>query len=304
MGASSTVPAREPAGSSPTGPSHAGRSPRFRFKKPGILPGFGISLGFAVTYLSLIVLIPLSAIFLKTATMHWGRFVATVTSPRVMASYRLTFGASFLGAAIDAFFGFIVAWVLARYRFPGKRIADAMVDLPFALPTAVAGISLTSLYAPNGWLGRYLVPLGVNVVFTRLGVVVALTFVGLPFVVRSVQPVIQELGSDVEEASASLGANSWQTFRHVIFPTVLPALLTGFTLAFARGLGEYGSVIFISGNMPMHTEITSLLIVSKLEQYDYAGATAIASVMLVTSFALLLLINGLQARTRKFEEKP
>jgi sulfate transport system permease protein len=249
------------------------------------------------------VLIPLSAIFLKTATMHWPRFVATVTSPRVMASYRLTFGASFLGAAIDAFFGFIVAWVLARYSFPGKRIADAMVDLPFALPTAVAGISLTSLYAPNGWLGRYLVPLGINVVFTRLGVVVALTFVGLPFVVRSVQPVIQELGSDVEEASASLGANAWQTFSRVIFPTVVPALLTGFTLAFARGLGEYGSVIFISGNMPMHTEITSLLIVSKLEQYDYAGATAIASVMLLTSFALLLVINGLQARTRKFEEK-
>jgi sulfate transport system permease protein len=220
-----------------------------------------------------------------------------------MASYRLTFGASFLGAAIDAFFGFIVAWVLARYSFPGKRIADAMVDLPFALPTAVAGISLTSLYAPNGWLGRYLVPLGINVVFTRLGVVVALTFVGLPFVVRSVQPVIQELGSDVEEASASLGANAWQTFSRVIFPTVVPALLTGFTLAFARGLGEYGSVIFISGNMPMHTEITSLLIVSKLEQYDYAGATAIASVMLLTSFALLLVINGLQARTRKFEEK-
>jgi sulfate transport system permease protein len=220
-----------------------------------------------------------------------------------MASYRLTFGASFLGAAIDAFFGFIVAWVLARYSFPGKRIADAMVDLPFALPTAVAGISLTSLYAPNGWLGRYLVPLGINVVFTRLGVVVALTFVGLPFVVRSVQPVIQELGSDVEEASASLGANAWQTFSRVIFPTIVPALLTGFTLAFARGLGEYGSVIFISGNMPMHTEITSLLIVSKLEQYDYAGATAIASVMLLTSFALLLLINSLQARTRRFEEK-
>jgi len=246
-------------------------------------------------------LIPLSAIFLKTATMHWGRFVETVTSPRVTASYRLTFGASFLGAAIDSVFGFIVAWVLARYRFPGKRIADALVDLPFALPTAVAGISLTSLYGPNGWLGRYLHPLGVDVVFTRLGVVVALTFIGLPFVVRSVQPVIEDLGSDVEEASASLGANSWQTFCRVIFPAVFPALLTGFTLAFARGLGEYGSIIFISGNMPMHTEITSLLIVSKLEQYDYAGATAIASVMLVVSFALLIVINGLQARTRKME---
>jgi sulfate/thiosulfate transport system permease protein len=220
-----------------------------------------------------------------------------------MASYRLTFGASFAAALIDAVFGFIVAWALARYRFPGKRIADAMVDLPFALPTAVAGISLTCLYAPEGWLGRYLQPLGIQVAFTRLGIVVALTFIGLPFVVRSVQPVIQDLGSDVEEAAASLGASSWQTFTRVIFPTVFPALLTGFTLAFARGLGEYGSVIFISGNMPMRTEITPLLIVSKLEQYDYAGATAIASVMLVTSFALLVVINSLQARTRRFEEK-
>jgi sulfate/thiosulfate transport system permease protein len=302
MGAPSTIPVREPAGDLSSGTSPAVKSRRPCFKKPGILPGFGISLGFAVTYLSLIVLIPLSAIFLKTATMHWARFVETVTSPRVMASYRLTFGASFLGAAIDAVFGFIIAWVLARYSFPGKRIADALVDLPFALPTAVAGIALTSLYAPNGWIGRYLHPLGIDVVFTRLGVVVALTFIGLPFVVRSVQPVIQDLGSDVEEASASLGANSWQTFSRVLFPAVFPALLTGFTLAFARGLGEYGSVIFISGNMPMHTEITSLLIVSKLEQYDYAGATAIASVMLVTSFALLMVINGLQNRARGFEE--
>jgi sulfate/thiosulfate transport system permease protein len=302
MEAPLTAPVGEQAGSLQAGPLRPAGNRRIRFKKTGVLPGFGISLGFAVTYLSLIVLIPLSAIFLKTATMHWGHFVETVTSPRVMASYRLTFGASFLGAAIDSVFGFIVAWVLARYRFPGKRIVDALVDLPFALPTAVAGISLTSLYAPNGWLGRYLHPLGIDVVFTRLGVVVALTFIGLPFVVRSVQPIIEDLGIDVEEASASLGASSWQTFSHVIFPTVFPALLTGFTLAFARGLGEYGSVIFISGNMPMHTEITSLLIVSKLEQYDYAGATAIASVMLVTSFALLMVINGLQARTRKFEE--
>ena len=301
MGAPSIVPVREPAGDLRASPLQTARK-QLRFKRPGILPGFGISLGFAVTYLSLIVLIPLSAIFLKAATMHWARFVETVTSPRVMASYRLTFGASFLGAAIDSVFGFIVAWVLARYSFPGKRIADGLVDLPFALPTAVAGISLTSLYAPNGWLGRYLHPLGIDVAFTRLGVVVALTFIGLPFVVRSVQPVIQDLGSDVEEASASLGASSWQTFARVIFPAVFPALLTGFTLAFARGLGEYGSVIFISGNMPMHTEITSLLIVGKLEQYDYAGATAIASVMLVTSFALLMVINGLQARARGFEE--
>ena len=301
MGVPFTAPVHERTGSLRSGLLPALDSRRFRIKKSGILPGFGISLGFAVTYLSLIVLIPLSAIFLKTATMHWGRFVETVTSPRVLASYQLTFGASFLGAAIDSVFGFIVAWVLARYSFPGKRIADALVDLPFALPTAVAGISLTSLYAPNGWLGRYLHPLGIDVVFTRLGVVLALTFIGLPFVVRSVQPVIEDLGSDVEEASASLGADSWQTFCRVIFPAIFPALLTGFTLAFARGLGEYGSIIFISGNMPMHTEITSLLIVSKLEQYDYAGATAIASVMLVTSFVLLMVINGLQARTRKME---
>ena len=301
MGAPITAPVHERTGNLRSGLLPALDTRRFRVKKSGILPGFGISLGFAVTYLSLIVLIPLSAIFLKTATMHWARFVETVTSPRVLASYRLTFGASFIGAAIDSVFGFIVAWVLARYRFPGKRIADALVDLPFALPTAVAGIALTSLYAPNGWLGRYLHPLGIDVVFTRLGVVLALTFIGLPFVVRSVQPVIEDLGSDAEEASASLGANSWQTFCRVIFPAVFPALLTGFTLAFARGLGEYGSIIFISGNMPMHTEITSLLIVSKLEQYDYAGATAIASVMLVTSFALLMVINGLQARTRRME---
>ena len=303
MGTSSTLTARDVSGTPPAGPSPTTKTSRFRWRKPGILPGFGLSLGFAVAYLSLIVLIPLSAIFLKTATMDWAHFVATVTSSRVMASYRLTFGASFAAALIDAIFGFIVAWTLARYRFPGKRIADAMVDLPFALPTAVAGISLTSLYAPEGWLGRYLQPLGIQVAFTRLGIIVALTFIGLPFVVRSVQPVIQELGSDVEEAAASLGASGWQTFSRVIFPTVFPALLTGFTLAFARGLGEYGSVIFISGNMPMRTEITPLLIVSKLEQYDYAGATAIASVMLVTSFALLVVINSLQARTRRFEEK-
>jgi sulfate transport system permease protein len=294
--------AHERTGGSPSAVLSAARALGFRFKKPGVLPGFGISLGFTVTYLSLIVLIPLSAIFLKAATMHWGRFVETVTSPRVMASYRLTFGASFIGAGIDSVFGFIIAWVLARYRFPGRRIADALVDLPFALPTAVAGIALTSLYAPNGWIGRYLHPLGIDVAFTRLGVVVALTFIGLPFVVRSVQPVIEDLGGDVEEAAASLGANSWQTFTRVVFPAVFPALLTGFTLAFARGLGEYGSIIFISGNMPMHTEITSLLIVSKLEQYDYAGATAIASVMLVASFALLMVINGLQARSRRLEE--
>jgi sulfate/thiosulfate transport system permease protein len=298
-----TVIEHESSGTPPLAPSPAAKTPRWRWKRPGILPGFGLSLGFTVTYLSLLVLIPLSAIFLKAATLHWPRFFATVTAPRVMASYRLTFGASFAAAMIDAVFGFVVAWALARYKFPGRRLADAAVDLPFALPTAVAGISLTSLYAPSGWLGRYLHPLGIEVAFTRLGIVMALSFIGLPFVVRSIQPVIEELGGDVEEAAASLGANSWQTFSRVIFPTIFPALITGFTLAFARGLGEYGSVIFISGNMPMHTEITSLLIVSKLEQYDYAGATAIASVMLVASFSLLVVINSLQARTRKFEER-
>jgi len=299
MATTPTVPARGPAGA----PGTMRLGPRTRLRRPGILPGFGISLGYAVTYLSLIVLIPLSAVFLKAATAHWSDFVAAATSPRVLASYRLTFGASFVAAAIDSCFGFLVAWVLARYQFPGRRVADAVVDLPFALPTAVAGIALTSLYAPNGWLGRLLQPLGIQVAFTRLGVVVALAFIGLPFVVRSVQPVIEELGSDIEEASASLGANSWQTFSRVIFPTVFPALLTGFTLAFARGLGEYGSVIFISGNMPGKTEITSLLIVTKLEQYDYAGATAIASVMLIASFSLLIVINSLQARTRRYEER-
>jgi len=218
-------------------PVPAARKRVFRFKEPGVLPGFGLSLGFTITYLSLIVLIPLSAIFLKTMTMNWSRFVQTITSPRVVASYKLSFGASFAAAAINCVFGFIVAWVLARYRFPGKRIMDALVDLPFALPTAVAGIALTSLYAPNGWLGRYLVPLGIEVAFTRLGVLVALTFIGLPFVVRSVQPILEDLDGEIEEAAASLGANSWQTFRRVILPTVLPALLTGFALAFARALG-------------------------------------------------------------------
>ncbi len=271
---------------------------RLRGKRPGILPGFGLSLGFTLTYLSLIVLIPLSAVFLKTASLSATQFWAIVSSPRVVASYKLTYSVSLAGAAIDAVFGFLIAWVLARYSFPGKRIADALVDLPFALPTAVAGIALTSLYAPNGWLGQYLEPHGIHVVFTPLGIVVALSFIGLPFVVRSVQPVIEDLGRDVEEAAASLGANSWQTFTRIIFPAVFPALLTGFTLAFARALGEYGSVVFISGNMPMRTEITPLLIVSKLQQFDVPGATAIASVMLVSSFVLLLVINGLQAGLR------
>ena len=267
-----------------------------------MLPGFGLSLGYTLMYLSLVVLIPLSGLFLKAATLHWADFWAVATSPRVLASYRLTFGASFLAATINAVFGFLVAWVLARYEFPGKSVVDAIVDLPFALPTAVAGIALTSLYAENGWIGRYLARFDIKVAFTPAGVLVALTFIGLPFVVRSVQPVLEDLDYEVEEAAASLGAGSWAIFRRVIFPTVLPALLTGFALAFARALGEYGSVVFISGNLPMKTEITALLIVTKLEQYNYAGAAAIAVVMLLASFALLLVINLLQYRSRKFQE--
>jgi len=259
-----------------------------------ILPGFGLGMGFTLFYLGLIVLIPLSAIFIKTAGMPWEDFVRTVTAPRVVASYRLTFFASLAAAAVNAVFGLVVAWVLTRYPFPGKRVVDALVDFPFALPTAVAGIALTSLYSPNGWLGRGLEPLGIKVAFTPLGVVVALTFIGLPFVVRTVQPVLEDMEEELEEAAACLGATRWQTFRRVILPTLSPALLTGFALAFARALGEYGSVIFIAGNMPMVSEITPLLIITKLEQYDYAGATAIAVVMLVASFLLLLFINLLQ----------
>ena len=251
-------------------------------------------------YLSLIVLIPLSAVFLKSVTSTWSHLWNVVTSPEVVASYRLSFGASLVAGMISAVIGFLVAWVLVRYQFPGKALADALVDLPFALPTAVAGIALTSLYTENGWLGRYLAPLGIKVAFTPLGVVVALTFIGLPFVVRSVQPVLAGADAELEEAAASLGATRWQVFHLVILPVVRPALLTGFALAFARALGEYGSVIFIAGNMPMKTEITPLLIVTKLEQYDYAGATAIAAVMLTASFLLLLAINALERRTRKF----
>lgn len=269
-------------------------------KKPGrVIPGFGISLGFTLFYLALIVLIPLSAVFLKTSSMSWADFWATVTSERVVASYRLSFGASLIAAAINVVFGGIVAWVLVRYQFPGKRLIDALVDLPFALPTAVAGITLTALYAHNGWIGQYLSALGIKVAFSPLGVVVALTFIGLPFVVRTVQPVLEEAERELEEAAASLGAPPLQTFIRVVLPTIVPALLTGFALAFARATGEYGSVIFIAGNLPMVSEITPLLIISKLEQYDYAGATAIAVVMLVFSFILLLAINLLQAWTRK-----
>ncbi|PLC51068.1 sulfate ABC transporter permease subunit CysT [Pollutimonas subterranea] len=272
--------------------------PAMRSSPFRVIPGFNITLGFTLVYLCLIVLIPLSAVFLKTFTMSWSGFWEAVTSDRVMASYRLSFGASLIAAAINVVFGGIVAWVLVRYRFPGKRLVDALVDLPFALPTAVAGIALTALYAPNGWIGQYLEPLGIKVAFTPLGIVVALTFIGLPFVVRTVQPVLEEAERELEEAAASLGASRWQTFTRVIFPTILPALLTGFAMAFARATGEYGSVIFIAGNMPMISEIAPLLIVTKLEQYDYAGATAIAVVMLSISFLLLLAINLLQAWTR------
>jgi sulfate transport system permease protein len=260
-------------------------------KQRSILPGFGLSMGFTLLYLSLIVLIPLSALFLRTTVLSWEQFWATVTDPRVLASYRLSFGASAVAALINAVFGLVVAWVLVRYPFPGKRIVDALVDLPFALPTAVAGISLTAIFAKTGWIGQYLEPWGIQVAFTPLGVMVALTFISLPFVVRTVQPVLEDLDAEIEEAAASLGANRWQTFTRVLLPPLLPALLTGFVLAFARALGEYGSVVFIAGNMPMRTEIVPLLIVTKLEQFDYAGATAIAVVMLVTSFLLMLLIN-------------
>jgi len=263
-------------------------------KHHNVLPGFNLSLGFTIFYLSLIVLIPLSAAFIKTSSLSLHEFWAAVTSPRVLASYKLTFGAALIGALINAVFGLLTAWVLTRYTFAGKRLVDALVDLPFALPTAVAGIALTAIYASNGWIGSFLEPHGIKIAFTPLGVVVALTFIGLPFVVRTVQPVLEDLEAEAEEAAASLGANRWQTFSKIIFPAIAPALLTGFSLAFARAIGEYGSVIFIAGNMPMVSEITPLIIITKLEQYDYAGATAVAVVMLLISFALLLTINALQ----------
>ena len=269
-----------------------------------VLPGFGPSLGFTLTYLSLLVLIPLAGVFLRSSHMTGAAFLEAVSNPRAMAAYKLTFGAAAAAASINAVFGLLVAWVLVRYPFPGRRIVDAMVDLPFAMPTAVAGLALTAVYAGNGWLGQYLVPLGVPVVFTPIGVTLALTFIGLPFVVRTVQPVLQDLELEVEEAAASLGASRFQTFVRITLPGVLPALVTGFTLAFARALGEYGSVVFISGNLPFKTEIATLLIMTKLEQYDYAGATAIASVMLVASFVLLLAINALQAWARRRGNAP
>ena len=270
-----------------------------RHKSRSVLPGFGLSLGITCTYLSLMVLLPLATVFTRTSELTATQFWSTVTDPRVVASYRVTFGASFVAALVNTVFGLLVAWVLVRYRFPGRKVVDAMVDLPFALPTAVAGIALTTLYASNGWIGSFLEPAGIKVSYTWIGITVALIFIGLPFVVRTVQPVLDDLEVEVEEAASSLGARRWQTFTRVVFPTVAPALLTGFALAFARAIGEYGSVVFISGNMPMKTEIVPLLIITKLEQYDYAGATAVALVMRVASFALLLTINLLQWAARR-----
>ena len=259
-----------------------------------MLPGFGLTLGYTMLYLSLLVLLPLTALVVKATGLDWATFRAAAFSPRVLASYRLTFGAAFLAALVNLVFGFLVAWVLVRVRFPGRRFVDALVDLPFALPTAVSGIALTAIYAPTGWLGRYLEPLGIKAAFSPLGITLALIFIGLPFVVRTLQPALVDLDREVEDAALSLGASRWQTFWRVVLPLLLPALLTGFALAFARGMGEYGSVIFIAGNMPMRTEVTSLLIITKLEQYDYPGATAIAAVMLAISFVLLFGINLLQ----------
>ena len=264
-----------------------------------VLPGFNLTLGYTLMYLSLIVLIPLSALVFKTFTLTWEQFWTAVASPRVVASYQLTFGASLIAALVNVVFGLLVAWVLVRYPFPGKKIVDALVDLPFALPTAVAGIALTALLADNGWVGQVLAPYGIQLAFNRNGILIALIFIGLPFVVRTVQPVLEDMEKELEEAATCLGATRWQTFRHVIFPTIAPALMTGFAMAFARAIGEYGSVIFIAGNMPMVSEITPLIIIGKLEQYDYAGATAVAVVMLVFSFVLLLIINALQAWQRR-----
>jgi sulfate transport system permease protein len=267
-----------------------------------VLPGFGPTLGFTVFYLSVIVLIPLSALVFRTAGLTWGEFIATVTAPRVLASYKVTFGAAIIAAMINSIFGVLVAWVLVRYRFPGRRIVDALVDLPFALPTAVAGITLATIYSPTGWVGRYLEPHGIKVAFTPIGIVLAMTFIGLPFVVRTVQPVVEEIDTELEEAAVCLGANRRQTLQRVIFPMLLPSILTGFALSFARAVGEYGSIIFIAGNMPMVSEITPLLIITKLEQFDYRGATAIACVMLLTSFSMLLVINLLQKWSRRYAE--
>jgi len=273
------------------------------FKRPSVLPGFGMTLGFAIAYLSIIVLLPLSALVLRPATLGISGFIGVMLDARVLAALRLSFGAAFLAALVNAFFGLIVSWILVRYDFPLKRVVDALVDLPFALPTAVAGIALATIYAPNGWIGGLFAPLGVKIAFTPLGVLLALIFIGLPFVVRSLQPVLQDLDRESEEAAVSLGASRWQTFRFVILPAIMPALLTGFALAFARAVGEYGSVIFIAGNMPMVSEIAPLLIVTKLEQFDYAGAAAIGVIMLAVSFLILLVINLVQRWSRRHEER-
>jgi len=275
------------------------RTLRRRWRQPSVLPGFGLTFGLSLGWLTLIVLIPLATIFLKSAGMGWDQFVAVGLSPRALAAYRLSFGTAAAAGLVNAVFGLLVAWVLVRYSFPGQRIIGAVVDLPFALPTAVAGIALTTLYSPSGWVGQFLDPLGIKVAFTPIGITIALVFIGLPFVVRSVEPVLADLGHDVEEAAATLGASRLQTFARVIFPAIAPALLTGFALAFARGVGEYGSVIFISGNMPGRTEIAPLLIVTQLEQYNYDGATAIATVMMLVSFAILLALNLVQAAGRR-----
>lgn len=295
MAASSVNVLRAPPGAPPV-------PGRRRAKR--VLPGFGLTLGYTLFYLGLIVLIPLSALIFKTFSLTWAQFWEAVSAPRVVASYQLTFGASLIAALVNVVFGLLIAWVLVRYEFPGKKIVDALVDLPFALPTAVAGISLTALLAGNGWVGQYLEPLGIQLAFKPAGIVIALIFIGLPFVVRTVQPVLQDTEKELEEAASSLGASRWQIFAKVIFPSITPALLTGFAMAFARAVGEYGSVIFIAGNVPMVSEITPLIIIGKLEQYDYAGATAVAVVMLVISFVLLLVINALQGWQRRHAGAP
>ncbi len=294
----SAVPTSPRPGADAPAPAPSGAARRGRGAKR-VLPGFGLTLGYTLFYLSLIVLIPLSALLLKTFSLTWAQFWDAVAAPRVLASYRLTFGASFAAACVNLVFGLLIAWVLVRYQFPGKKIVDALVDLPFALPTAVAGISLTALLAGNGWVGQFLEPRGIQLAFNPNGVVIALIFIGLPFVVRTVQPVLEDSEKELEEAATSLGASRWQIFYKVILPAITPALLTGFAMAFARAIGEYGSVIFIAGNMPMISEITPLIIIGKLEQYDYAGATAVAVVMLLFSFVMLLVINALQAWQRK-----
>ena len=293
------------ASASPVSPSRGATGPARRGRgAKRVLPGFGLTLGYTLFYLSIIVLIPLSALVFKTFELTWDQFWEAVSAPRVVASYKLTFGASFLAAVVNLVFGLLIAWVLVRYKFPGKKIVDALVDLPFALPTAVAGISLTALLAGNGWVGQYLAPLGIQLAFNPNGIVIALIFIGLPFVVRTVQPVLEDSEKELEEAATSLGASRWQIFYKVILPSILPALMTGFAMAFARAVGEYGSVIFIAGNMPMISEITPLIIIGKLEQYDYAGATAVAVVMLAISFVLLLVINALQAWQRRHAGAP